>query len=830
MRKRIVSFLLCLSILIGVVAFITPQAYAASEMKMSDDGIAYLKSVEGFSKYPYYDYGQYTVGYGTRCPGDKYSYYKANGITEEEAEKLLKEFLTYFEGEINTKLIDKYGLTMTQSQFDALVSFSFNIGTSWLSSSKMSTIKTTIVTNGSPNDMAYAFSLYCHAGGEILPGLVTRRLCEANMYLNGVYSKARGEDFGYVYYDANGGYVDGDIQGFLVSTNPIPALEATCNDHTFMGWYTDIVGGTKITSLTSNLIGKTLFAHWDTEEGVDVNPMDPVTVRVGEDGVNVRKGPGTNYDKLGKANEGDELVITRVINGTSGMKWGQFDKGWICLDYTNYEDVIAGIPNDAEEPEDEEPKEDESEESVENETPIATGTVKVSDSLRIRSGPGTTYETVGYLRNGDEVDIFETKDVDEMTWGRIGNGKWTSLAYVEVDEKESVEAPAIPSDPTEPSEDSTEPGEDVSEPTVPDETQPTDPSTPDETEPNNPETSDPSEPEEDPSVPPEPDETNPATPEETVPPETEPSDPTNPTEHVHEYTDSVIGATCEKGGYTTHTCACGDTYDDNATDALGHDWTSWTVVSEATSENEGSEERSCSRCGKKESRSIDKLPEETKPAEPEEPKNPTGTVKVNDSLRVRSGPGTSYSTVGVLYNGDKVTILEQEDANGMTWGKIGDSKWISLNYVVMDKADGSKEEPEQEEQKTITGIITADCLRIRKNAGTNHAPVGYLYHGTQVAITEQKAVGNTTWGKINNGWISMDYVKVTNSSSANQNKDDVKVITADCLRIRQGAGTHTKTIGYLYEGDKVTILEIKMVDNTEWGRISKGWISLKYTK
>jgi GH24 family phage-related lysozyme (muramidase) len=426
LKKRISIFLLCLCLFVGMVASTVPQAHAASEMKTSTDGISYIKSVEGFSKYPYYDYGQYTVGYGTRCPGDKYSYYKEHGITEEEAEDLLRIFLTYTENEINTKLIDKYGLTMTQSQFDALVSFSFNIGTSWLSSSKISTIKTTILNNGTPNEIIYAFSLYCNAGGSILPGLVTRRLCEANMYLNGTYGRTHDEDIGYVYYNANGGNVDYKIQGFLVSEAPAPILDATCDGRTFMGWYTEIVGGTKITSLSSDLIGKTLFAHWDTEEGVDVNKVDPITVKVSGDDVNIRIGPGTNYDILRKANKGDELTITRVI-ASAGMTWGQFDQGWICLSYTNYDEIIAGnsggsveSPDKTEQDnEDDETNEDTSEDSTTTETPIAKGTFKVNNSLRIRSGHGTTDSTIGHLYNSDNVDILETKIVNEVTGGRI---------------------------------------------------------------------------------------------------------------------------------------------------------------------------------------------------------------------------------------------------------------------------------------------------------------------------------------------------------------------------------------------------------------------------
>ncbi len=40
---------------------------------------------------------------------------------------------------------------------------------------------------------------------------------------------------------------------------------------------------------------------------------------------------------------------------------------------------------------------------------------------------------------------------------------------------------------------------------------------------------------------------------------------------------------------------------------MGHDWSEWKVVEEATAEKEGLEERECSRCGEKETRPVDKL-------------------------------------------------------------------------------------------------------------------------------------------------------------------------------------------------------------------------------
>lgn len=77
--------------------------------------------------------------------------------------------------------------------------------------------------------------------------------------------------------------------------------------------------------------------------------------------------------------------------------------------------------------------------------------------------------------------------------------------------------------------------------------------------------------------------------------------------HTHSYTSTVVAATCTERGYTLHKCACGDSYKDNYTDALGHSWGDWTTTKEATTEAEGEQTRTCSRCGATETQAIDKL-------------------------------------------------------------------------------------------------------------------------------------------------------------------------------------------------------------------------------
>ena len=126
-----------------------------------------------------------------------------------------------------------------------------------------------------------------------------------------------------------------------------------------------------------------------------------------------------------------------------------------------------------------------------------------------------------------------------------------------------------------------------------------------------------------------------------------------------------------------------------------------------------------------------------------------GTVKVGDSnLNVRYGPSTDYNKLGGVKSGETLTYYQKSG----NWIRIKDG-WISYKYVTevtksSDSSSGS--------YSTGTGTVTASSLHIRKGAGTNYESVGKLEKGETVEILEVS--GN--WGKIDKGWICLDYVKM----------------------------------------------------------------------
>ena len=74
--------------------------------------------------------------------------------------------------------------------------------------------------------------------------------------------------------------------------------------------------------------------------------------------------------------------------------------------------------------------------------------------------------------------------------------------------------------------------------------------------------------------------------------------------HTHSYKDVVTAPTCTEKGYTTHTCACGDSYVDTYTDALGHAWDNGKVTKEPTETETGIKTYTCTRCSATKTESI----------------------------------------------------------------------------------------------------------------------------------------------------------------------------------------------------------------------------------
>ena len=146
-------------------------------MKTSHSGIELIKKYEGFRSEPYLDaVGVPTIGYGaTYYPNGKRVTMNDEPISIAYAEELLREMLRDFEEGVCRTITSE----LTQHQFDALVSISYNIG---IRAFAQSTLAKRVNANPNNPDIRYQFSRWNKAGGKVLAGLTRRRKEEANLY------------------------------------------------------------------------------------------------------------------------------------------------------------------------------------------------------------------------------------------------------------------------------------------------------------------------------------------------------------------------------------------------------------------------------------------------------------------------------------------------------------------------------------------------------------------------------------------------------------------------------------------------------------------------
>ena len=245
-----------------------------------------------------------------------------------------------------------------------------------------------------------------------------------------------------------------------------------------------------------------------------------------------------------------------------------------------------------------------------------------------------------------------------------------------------------------------------------------------------------------------------------------------------------------------------------------------------------------------------------------------GVVYNCDKLNVRSAPGTANKRVARLDPGTQVEIFETRTVKGEEWGRIS-LGWVCMRYIKLtddtkpeapeterpeDKptepekpAEPEKptepEKPAEPEAPTVpdepdiggnggtaqTGVIyNTSEVSIRAGAGTKYDKVGSLKKGTHVVIQETAKVGSALWGRIEQGWVHMHYVKLDGREVPTGTV--LKTVSNSFVNIRSGAGTGYTLVGKYSRGDTVLIYERADVDGTEWGRTDKGWICMDYVK
>jgi lysozyme len=149
----------------------TPSLIKGDNMKTSVEGLALIKKFEGLELEAYQcAAGVWTIGYGHTKdvqPGDVWSESHANHMLEVELEE--------FEEYIN----DNVTVALSQNQFDALVSWVYNLGPANLKASTM--LK--VLNSGDYEGVPAQIKRWNKAGGKVLQGLIRRREAEALLFI-----------------------------------------------------------------------------------------------------------------------------------------------------------------------------------------------------------------------------------------------------------------------------------------------------------------------------------------------------------------------------------------------------------------------------------------------------------------------------------------------------------------------------------------------------------------------------------------------------------------------------------------------------------------------
>ena len=223
-------------------------------------------------------------------------------------------------------------------------------------------------------------------------------------------------------------------------------------------------------------------------------------------------------------------------------------------------------------------------------------------------------------------------------------------------------------------------------------------------------------------------------------------------------------------------------------------------------------------------------------------------VNVNSNLRVRKSSDLNSEVIGLLLNGEEISITGESGS----WYEInykGSKGYVSKNYVkIAEENIETNNKPNNENPSSQKGVLVniSSVLRVRSEANGNSEILGFLTNGCNVNILGES--GN--WYNISyngkNAYVSKEYVKITsennsqsnsndnNSSQASEDKIDNKngqvVNVHSGLNVRSGASTSSGIIGSLSNGSNVTILG----ESGNWYKIkygtSTGYVSKEYIK
>ncbi len=218
------------------------------------------------------------------------------------------------------------------------------------------------------------------------------------------------------------------------------------------------------------------------------------------------------------------------------------------------------------------------------------------------------------------------------------------------------------------------------------------------------------------------------------------------------------------------------------------------------------------------------------------------TAKTTEYVNFRSGPGTNYSSKGVIALGTTVTVT---DTSNSEWYAVrlsnGSTGYIFAQYLKLNSSSSATATPAPSGSEQ--SAKTTEYVNFRSGPGTNYSSKGVIASGTTVTVTDRS---NSQWYAVrlangSTGYIFAQYLKVTGTSSATptptptqapSNDGTVQAkLTAD-VNLRRGAGTNYGVIKVIGTGTTVTVTD---ASNSQWYKVklsdgTEGYLFSEYLK
>lgn len=214
------------------------------------------------------------------------------------------------------------------------------------------------------------------------------------------------------------------------------------------------------------------------------------------------------------------------------------------------------------------------------------------------------------------------------------------------------------------------------------------------------------------------------------------------------------------------------------------------------------------------------------------------SAKTTEYVNFRTGPGTNYSSKGVIPSGTGITVT---DTSNSEWYAVrlsdGSTGYIYAEYISVSGSNNA-------ENEEVNAKTTAD-VNFRSGPGTNYNSKAVIGSGTGIIVTD---TGNSQWYAVrltngSTGYIYAEYIRITGNvgtpsapaepTPAPSNPEaEQSAKTTEYVNFRTGPGTNYSSKGVISLGTTVTVTD---TSNSQWYAVrlsngSTGYIFAQYLK